>query len=116
MSMKMLLAFLAMIGLTVTANLLLKTGAMAGGPGQPISHLLNWRVALGLVSFGLAACFYILILQRLPLNVAQSFAAAQFIAVILASAWLLSEPIGFSQWLGISLIAAGIAVVGWSQQ
>jgi len=116
MSMKVLLAFLAMISLTVTANLLLKTGAVAGGSGQQITHLLNWRVALGLASFGLAACFYIVILQWLPLNVAQSFAAAQFIAVILASMWLLSEPIGFSQWLGISLIAAGIAVVGWSQQ
>ncbi len=116
MSMKVLLVFLAMISLTVTANLLLKTGAVAGGPGQPISHLLNWRVGLGLASFGLAACFYIVILQWLPLNVAQSFAAAQFIAVILASTWLLSEPIGFSQWLGISLIAIGIAVVGWSQQ
>ena len=116
MTMRILLAFLAMISFTVIANVLLKTGAVAGGPGQPITHLLNWRVALGLASFGLAACFYIVILQWLPLNVAQSFAAAQFIGVILASTWLLSEPIGFSQWLGISLIAVGIAVVGWSQQ
>jgi drug/metabolite transporter (DMT)-like permease len=116
MSMKVLLVFLGMINFTVTANLLLKTGVVAGGPGQPLVHLLNWRVALGLTSFGLAACFYIVVLQWFPLNVAQSFAAAQFIAVILASAWLLSEPIGLGQWLGISLIAAGIAVVGWSQQ
>lgn len=116
MSMKALLVFIAMISFTVIANLLLKMGAVAGGPGQQLTHLLNWRVALGLASFGLAACFYIVILQWLPLNVAQSFAAAQFIAVILASTWLLSEPIGFSQWLGISLIAIGIAVVGWSQQ
>jgi drug/metabolite transporter (DMT)-like permease len=116
MSMKVLLVFLAMISFTVAANLLLKTGAVAGGPGQQIGHLLNWRVALGLASFGLAACCYVVVLQWLPLNVAQSFAAAQFIVVILASAWLLSEPIGFSQWLGISLIAIGIAVVGWSQQ
>jgi undecaprenyl phosphate-alpha-L-ara4N flippase subunit ArnE len=64
----------------------------------------------------LAACFYILVLQWLPLNVAQSFAAAQFIAVILASTWILSEPIGPGQWLGITLIAVGIAIVGWSQQ
>lgn len=116
MSMKVLLVLLAMISFTVIANLLLKTGAVAGGPGQPLTHLLNWRVILGLASFGMAACFYIVILQWLPLNVAQSFAAAQFIAVIVASAWLLSESIGFGQWLGISLIAAGIAVVGWSQQ
>jgi drug/metabolite transporter (DMT)-like permease len=115
--MKIFLMFVAMIGCTVAANLLLKTGAssVAPVPGQ-LSHLLNWRVFLGLVSFGSAACFYVVILQWLPLNVAQSFTAAQFIAVILASAWVLSEPIGPLQWLGITFIALGIAVVGWSQQ
>lgn len=115
--MKIVLTFLAMITFTVLANLLLKTGATAGDSSQgQLYHLLNGRIILGLCSFGLAACFYILVLQWLPLNVAQSFAAAQFIAVILASAWILSEPIGPVQWLGITLIALGIAVVGWSQQ
>ena len=113
--MKIVLTFVAMISFTVTANLLLKTGAVLSEPAHgSITHLLNWRVFLGLVSFGLAACFYILVLQWLPLNVAQSFAAAQFIAVILASTWILSEPIGTSQWVGISLIALGISIVGWS--
>lgn len=113
--MKVVLVLVAMITFTVIANLLLKTGAVAGGPGGPITNLINWRVVLGLASFGTAACFYIVILQWLPLNVAQSFAAAQFVAVILASAILLSEPIGPAQWVGIALIASGIAVVGWSQ-
>lgn len=113
--MKVILVLLAMITFTVIANLLLKTGAVAGGTDGPITRLVNWRVILGLVSFGTAACFYIIILQWLPLNVAQSFAAAQFVAVILASAILLSEPIGTAQWIGIALIALGIGVVGWSQ-
>lgn len=113
--MKVILVLLAMITFTVIANLLLKTGAVAGGADGPITRLVNWRVILGLVSFGTAACFYIIILQWLPLNVAQSFAAAQFVAVILASAILLSEPIGTAQWIGIALIALGIGVVGWSQ-
>ena len=115
--MKIVFTFLAMITFTVIANLLLKTGAVSGEPGNGgLTHLLNWRVLVGLGSFGLAACFYILVLQWLPLNVAQSFAAGQFIAVILASAWLLSEPIAAGQWTGIALIAIGIAVVGWSQR
>jgi undecaprenyl phosphate-alpha-L-ara4N flippase subunit ArnE len=92
-------------------------GAVAGGGTQgSFAHLLNWRILAGLISFGLAACFYMLVLQWLPLNVAQSFAAAQFVAVILASAWVLSEPIGLGQWIGIALIALGIATVGWSQR
>ena len=115
--MKTLLLLLTMISLTVVANLLLKTGAIAVMPVHgEVTHLLNWRVILGLFTFGLAACCYVVVLQWLPLNVAQSFAAAQFVAVILASAWLLAEPIRATQWLGIALIAAGIAVVGFSQQ
>ena len=115
--MKIVLTFVVMIGFTVTANLLLKAGAVSPGSDHAqITHLFNWRVFLGLFSFGLAACFYVAILQWLPLNVAQSFAAAQFIAVILASAWILSEPIEAGQWLGIAFIALGIAIVGWSQR
>jgi drug/metabolite transporter (DMT)-like permease len=110
------LIFLAMITFTVIANLLLKTGAVVNPAGSYYTHLLNWRIALGLASFATAACFYVLVLQWLPLNVAQSFTAAQFVAVILASAWILSEPIGPAQWTGIALITAGIAIVGWSQQ
>jgi drug/metabolite transporter (DMT)-like permease len=50
----------------------------------------------------------------MPLNVAQSFAALQFVAVILASAWFLGEPISGVRWLGIALIIAGILTVGIS--
>ena len=112
---KVVLTFTAMISFTVLANLLLKSGATVANPGQ-LQQLLNWRIFLGLCSFGLAASFYVLVLQWLPLNVAQSFAAAQFIAVIVASALVLSEPIGPAQWLGIGLITLGIVVVGWSRQ
>ena len=114
--MKVVLTFIAMITFTVIANLLLKTGATAAPTQGYITHLFNWRILTGLFSFATAACFYILVLQWLPLNVAQSFAAAQFVAVILASTWVLSEPIGAAQWTGITLIALGIAIVGWSQQ
>ena len=74
--MKIVLMFVAMISCTVAANLLLKTGAVTGDSGREgLAHLLNWRVMLGLVVFGLAAAFYLLILQWLPLNVAQSFSS-----------------------------------------
>ena len=115
--MKTVLVLATMISFTVVANLLLKSGAIAGGSAQgSLSHLLNWRVLLGLISFGLGACLYIVVLQWLPLNVAQSFAAAQFLAVILASRYVLSEPIGLEQWIGIALISSGILVVAWSQR
>lgn len=107
------LSIIGMISFTVLANILLKTGATQAHPGQ-FQHLVNWRVMLGFCSFAVAAFFYVLVLQWLPLNVAQSFTAAQFVAIILASALVLSEPIGPAQWVGITLIALGIFVVGWS--
>lgn len=114
--MKTFLMFVVMIGCTVIANLLLKSGATADEVRQTgLAGLLNWRVVLGLLAFGSAAMIYLLLLRWIPLNVAQSFAAAQFIAVILASAVVLSEPIRAGQWVGIALIALGITVVGWTR-
>lgn len=112
--MRTVLAFVAMIGFTVMANLLMKSGAdhMAGQEHLWI-RLLSWRLILGLMCFGIAALIYIAILSWLPLNVAQSFAAAQFIAVILASWLVLGEPITSPQWYGITLITAGIALIGY---
>lgn len=115
--MRIFLSFAAMITLTVLANLLMKTGAVMGrdGGGEWWAQFLNWRLVGGFACFGLSAFIYIVLLRTLPLNVAQSFAAAQFIAVVLASALVLSEPIGPAQWIGITLITCGIAVVGWSR-
>ena len=110
--MKIFGTMIAMISCTVAANLLLKLGtARSAAESDPMS-LVNWQILLGLASFGAAGLLYAVVLRWLPLNVAQSFAAAQFVAVIVAAAILLSEPISLGQWVGIGLIATGIFVVG----
>ena len=113
--MRILISFLLMISLTVAANLLLKSGATVArtGTGEWLS-LLNWRVVGGLATFALSAIFYLSILTKLPLNVAQSFAAFQFVAVILAAWLILGEPISLVRGAGIMLICAGIFLVGMS--
>lgn len=115
--MRIVLMVAAMITCTVAANLLLKTGAVMGreAGGALYAQLLNWRIIAGLASFGTAGLIYTVVLRTLPLNVAQSFTAAQFIVTILASALILAEPISALRWVGIAMIAGGIAVVGWSQ-
>lgn len=114
--MKIALTFLVMIAFTVVANLLMKLGAtgMDAGAAGFLARLFSWRVLLGLGFFGTAAMLYLVVLSWVPLNVAQSFAAAQFVAVILASSFVLSEPINGVQWIGIVCITLGIAIVGWS--
>jgi len=112
--MKTVLAFTMMFGCTVMANLLLKAGASAVPPQRLFLGFVDWRVIAGLASFGCAGIVYAWLLQWVPLNIAQSFAAAQYVAVILASALVLSEDVPPVRWLGIALIALGIIVVGAS--
>jgi drug/metabolite transporter (DMT)-like permease len=98
---------------TVPANLLIKAGAEAARlSGHPLAGLMNWYILGGLSAFGCAVLIYLLVLQQLPLNVATSFAASQFIAVVIASAILLSEPVPPLRWVGIAMIATGIVLVG----
>lgn len=108
---KVALGLTFMITCTVVANLLMKLGAIAR-PEDRILRIVDWKTLAGLTSFGFAGLTYAWILAFLPLNVAQSYTAAQFVAVIFASAIVLSEPISMTQWVGISLIFAGIMIVG----
>lgn len=102
----------ASMACTVVGNLLLKVGAGQKGVSAiwPIS-LLNLQTFLGAISFCCAMIFYIMVLKRTTLNLAQSIFAAQFVLVILAANFVLNEPIGMYRWIGIALIALGMIVV-----
>ena len=100
-----------MIACTVVANILMKLGA---SDTPRLLGVVSWRTFIGLAAFGCAAVLYTFVLKAFPLNVAQSFAAAQLIAVISAAALFLGEPIGLMRWGGIALISAGILVVALS--
>ena len=110
-----LLLFAGMISGMVSANLLLKIGS--GVTTQQWFNLhpaLNAYVLGSMAAFATAFGFYFLILRTTPLNVAQSLAAAQFIAIIFAANLVLGEPIGLLRWAGIVLITAGIFLIGLS--
>ena len=114
--MYFVISFALMIGFTVAANVFLKAGAMVPAAERTILGVCDWRTLLGFACFGTSAVVYSGVLQWLPLNVAQSIAASQFIAVILASAVILAEPIPLVRLLGIVLIVAGIAIVSLSDR
>lgn len=100
---------------SVAGNLFLKMGAMSPGLSEswPLS-LINIKIFIGLFCFACGVLFYGTLLQRLPLNVAQSIFSVQFVAVILAASIILDEPINMLRWFGILLVACGLAIVGWS--
>ena len=103
---------LASITCTVAGNLLLKTGADQRGIGTvwPFS-LVNLQTFLGAMLFCCALVFYVSVLKRISLNLAQSIFAAQFVMVIIAAYFILNEPIDRYRWMGITLIALGLFVI-----
>jgi drug/metabolite transporter (DMT)-like permease len=108
------ISFALMIGFTVAANVFLKAGAVVPTAERTIPGVCDWRTLIGFAFFGTSAIIYSGVLQSMPLNMAQSIAASQFVAVILASAVILAEPIPPLRLLGILLIVAGVAVVSVS--
>jgi drug/metabolite transporter (DMT)-like permease len=107
-----LLGFAAMIAFTVAANLMLKLGAGVPEAQRVLFGLIGWKSGAGLFLFGCGGIVYAILLRRVPLNVAVSFTAAQFVGVILAASLVLGEPISPARWLGIACICFGIFVVG----
>lgn len=100
---------------TVVGNLALKMGADRRGIGStwPLS-IVNGYVAFAATAFVFAFLFYAMLLKRLPLNLAQAIMSLQFVLVILAAGLMLDESIGRLRWLGITLMAIGLLIVGVS--
>lgn len=114
MTFQVVVMLVIMVLCTCGANLLLKIGASGSAPNDSIIDQMNFATLGGFALFGCAFLIYAWALRVIPLNVAQAFASAQFISVIVASAWVLSEPIPFMRWVGIFTIALGIFLVGLS--
>jgi drug/metabolite transporter (DMT)-like permease len=107
-----LLGFAAMIACTVAANLMLKLGAGVPEAERALFGVLGWKSAAGLALFGCGGIVYAVLLRRVPLNVAVSFTAAQFVGVVIAACLVLGEPISPARWFGIACISLGIVLVG----
>jgi drug/metabolite transporter (DMT)-like permease len=104
--------FVAMISLTIAGNLMLKLGAEVPLSDRIFLGLLGWRSAAGLALFGCGGIVYALLLRRVPLNLAQVFAAMQFVGVAVAASVVLGESISPLRWIGIAFICCGIALAG----
>jgi len=116
LSLRTVAGLAAVVGFAVAANLMLKLGAAVPASQRVVLGLLGWQSIAGLMLFGCGGLLYAVLLRVVPLNIAQSFTAAQFIGVVMAAGLLLSEPISPARWFGIACIAIGILVIGLSAQ
>lgn len=111
MTIRSLFGLAGVVGFAMAANIMLKIGATAPATERVFFGLLGWKSALGLALFGCGGLIYAVLLRWIPLNVAQSFTAAQFVGVVAAASLMLSEPISPTRWIGILCIGVGILLV-----
>jgi drug/metabolite transporter (DMT)-like permease len=83
--------------------------------GDTITRALREpRLWLGLMLFGISAVFWLVVLSRVDLSVAYPFVGLSYIVVVLFSRLFLHEQVTALRWLGVVIVAAGIAIIGFS--
>ncbi len=82
-----------------------KTGAL------PLSILLSYYFWVWFICYAVMTAMWLLVLRVVPLNQAYPFLGLTYAFIPLASHFFLKEKVVFRQWLGISIIVAGIILV-----
>ena len=83
--------------------------------GDTITRALREpRLWLGLLLFGISAVFWLVVLSRVDLSVAYPFVGLSYIVVVLFARLFLHEQVTALRWLGVVVVAVGIAIIGFS--
>ena len=69
---------------------------------------------VGLALFGISALFWLVVLSHVPLSLAYPVVGISYIFVVGFSKLVLHEHVPPLRWLGVLIVATGIAVIGLS--
>ena len=69
---------------------------------------------VGLTLFGISALFWLVVLSHVPLSVAYPVVGLSYILIVAFSRFILHENVPALRWVGVVIVATGIAVIGWS--
>ncbi len=72
------------------------------------------KLWIGLAIFGLSAAFWLVVLSRVALSAAYPLVGLSYIVVVAIARFFLHEHVPALRWLGVSVIAVGIALIGLS--
>lgn len=72
------------------------------------------RLWTGLILFGISSLFWLVVLSRVPLSVAYPFVGISYIFVVGFARLVLHEHVPALRWLGVLVVAMGIAIIGLS--
>jgi drug/metabolite transporter (DMT)-like permease len=88
------------------------------GTHSAVSTLMNAarepRLWAGLALFGISAVFWLVVLSKVPLSFAYPFVGLSYIVIVLVARVVLHEHVPALRWLGVAVVAIGIAIVGVS--
>lgn len=120
--LKNYLLILLTICISVTAQILLKTGMKDIGriDGLEISVIIplifrmatNIFVILGLSLYVIGTFFWLVLLSRLDLSFLYPFGALQYLLIFIVSYFLLGEQIKLARIIGVVIILFGIFIIG----
>src|SRR3989338_3150875 len=71
----------------------------------------NWKLALGLVLYGLATALFVFALRVSNLSIAYPVIATSYIWVMILSAIVLKEPITVTKLFGVLAILSGLGLI-----
>lgn len=98
-----LLIFLA-VGLNTVSQVLLKLGA--------IQNLLNYYLLGGILTYGLAGVFYILVLGKVNLSVVYpTVVGLSLVATTISGALIFREKVYPVNWFGVALMLSSIYII-----
>ena len=85
---------------------------------SPVDTLLRAarepRLWAGLTLFGISAVFWLVVLSKVPLSFAYPFVGVSYIVIVLVARLVLHEHVPTLRWVGVAVVATGIAIVGLS--
>lgn len=109
LSVGMILMILAVVGMLATGQVLFKYSSGSLDFARP-STFLSLPLLAALLVYGAATFCWLLVLSRVPLNVAFPFYGLVFLIVPLLSWGILKEPLNLSTVAGSLVIAAGVVI------
>lgn len=103
--------------LSAAASICLKAGASAlTGPLSLVALINNPMIWIGAVFYSAAFLGYVFILRLVPLSLAQPIITAGVSAVTaLVAVMIFRESMNLTNWIGLTLICAGIFFLFWGR-
>ena len=91
--------------------------AQVSEAGQTIARAVKEPLLwIGLVLFGISALFWLVVLSRVALSLAYPFVGLSYVVVVALARFFFHEHVPTLRWIGVSVIAVGIALIGISSK